>query len=70
LAKKIRIILNIAQKQKLWQSVGTAIFIYNWTFKKQEENYKNVGKFISDGALKKEITIIKQIEEYKCFKVE
>jgi len=29
LAKKVRIIPNIEQEQKLWQSAGTARFIYN-----------------------------------------
>ncbi|MEQ8199502.1 MAG: helix-turn-helix domain-containing protein, partial [Clostridiaceae bacterium] len=38
LAKKVRIIPNIEQEQKLWQSVGTARFIYNWTLVRQEEN--------------------------------
>jgi Helix-turn-helix domain. len=50
---KIRIIPSIEQEKKLWQSVGTARFIYNWTLARQEENYKNGGKFISDGDLMK-----------------
>ena len=65
LAKKVRIIPSIEQEQKLWQSVGTARFIYNWTLAKQEENYKYGGKFISDGDLKKELTILKKTEELK-----
>ncbi|KNF09573.1 IS605 transposase, OrfB family [Gottschalkia purinilytica] len=62
LAKKIRIIPNIEQEQQLWKSVGTARFIYNWTLAKQEENYKNGGKFINDGDLRKELTILKKAE--------
>ena len=62
LAKKVRIIPNIEQEQKLWQSVGTARFIYNWTLARQEENYKNGGKFIKDGDLRKELTILKKSE--------
>lgn len=62
LAKKVRIIPNIEQDQKLWQSVGTARFIYNWTLARQEENYKNGGKFINDGDLRKELTILKKSE--------
>ena len=46
LAKKVRIYPTKEQEQKLWQSVGTARFIYNYTLAKQEENYKNGGKFI------------------------
>lgn len=62
LAKKVRIIPNIEQEQKLWQSVGTARFIYNWTLVRQEENYKNGDKFINDGDLRKELTILKKSE--------
>ncbi|QXE19733.1 MULTISPECIES: RNA-guided endonuclease TnpB family protein [Clostridium] len=62
LSKKIRIVPNIEQEQKLWQSVGTARFIYNWTLARQEENYKNSGKFISNNDLRKEITILKKEE--------
>ena len=45
-AKKVRLFPTEEQEQKLWQSVGTARFIYNWTLAKQEENHKNGGKFI------------------------
>ena len=62
LAKKVRLHPTEVQEQKLWQSVGTARFIYNWTLARQEENYKNGGKFISDNDLRKEITIIKKTE--------
>lgn len=62
LAKKVRLYPSQLQEQKLWQSVGTARFIYNWTLAKQEENYKNGGKFISDNDLRKEITQLKKTE--------
>jgi len=62
LANKVRIIPNVEQEQKLWQSVGTARFIYNWTLATQEENYKNGGKFIKDEDLRKELTILKKLE--------
>ena len=62
LAKKVRIIPNIEQEQKLWQSVGTARYIYNWTLARQEENHKNGSKFIRDGDLRKELTILKKSE--------
>ncbi|WP_160680165.1 RNA-guided endonuclease TnpB family protein [Clostridium sp. C8-1-8] len=65
LAKKVRIIPSIEQEQKLWQSVGTARFIYNWTLARQEENYKNGRKFISDNELRKEITQLKITEEFR-----
>lgn len=62
LAKKVRLYPTEIQEQKLWQSVGTARFIYNWTIARQEENYKNGGKFISDNDLRKEITQLKKSE--------
>ena len=62
LAKKIRLYPTAEQEHKLWQSVGTARFIYNWTLSKQEENYKNGGKFIKDNDLRKEITQLKKDE--------
>ena len=63
-AKKVRIKPNEEQELQLWKSVGTARWDYNWVLAKQEENYKNGGKFISDGTLRKEVTKLKQIEEY------
>ena len=62
LSKKVRLYPSEIQEQKLWQSVGTARFIYNWTLSRQEENYKNGGKFISDNELRKEITQLKKDE--------
>lgn len=62
LAKKVRIYPTKEQEQKLWQSVGTARFIYNYTLAKQEENYKSGGKFISDGVIRKELTQLKKSE--------
>lgn len=62
LAKKVRLYPSELQEQKLWQSVGTARFIYNWTLNKQEENYKNGGKFIKNSDLRKEITQLKKTE--------
>ncbi|SFD35879.1 RNA-guided endonuclease InsQ/TnpB family protein [Clostridium uliginosum] len=60
LGNKVRLFPTKEQEQKLWKSVGTARFIYNWTLARQEENYKNGGKFISDNDLRKEITVLKQ----------
>jgi len=62
LGKKVRLSPTKEQEQKLWQSVGTARFIYNWTLAKQEENYKKGGKFISDNDLRKELTVLKRTE--------
>ncbi|MDD4089309.1 MAG: transposase, partial [Tissierellia bacterium] len=71
LSKKTRIIPTEEQEQQLWKSAGTARFIYNWTLAKQEENHtlkdtsKNGGKFISDNDFRKEVTKMKQTEEFK-----
>ncbi len=65
--KGIRVQLkpNNKQKTKLLQSAGVARFAYNWTLNKQQENYKNGGKFIHDEKLRKEFTKLKQTEKYK-----
>lgn len=62
LGKKVRLYPTKEHEQKLWQSVGTARYIYNWTLARQEDNYKNGGKFISDNDLRKELTILKKTE--------
>ena len=62
LAKKVRLYPSELQEQKLWKSVGTARFVYNWTLARQEENYKSGGKFLSDVVLRKELTILKKSE--------
>ena len=62
---KVRLEPNNKQNTKLFQSAGTARFIYNWTLARQEENYKNGGKFISDNDLRKEITQLKKTEQYQ-----
>ena len=64
--KTIRVMLlpNNRQKTKLFQYANTARFAYNWALGREEENYKNSGKFISDGELRKEFTQLKKTEEY------
>ena len=53
-ALKVRLEPNNKQMSKLFQSAGTARWAYNWTLAKQEENYKNGGRFINNGDLRKE----------------
>ena len=62
---KVRLEPNNKQMSKLFQSAGTARWSYNWSLAKQEENYKNDGKFISNFDLRKELTILKQTDELK-----
>lgn len=68
LTKKVRLMPTPEQEKKIWQSAGTARFIYNYTLARQEENYKNGGKFINDGELRKEITQLKQTEKFSWLK--
>ena len=64
--KTIRVMLipNNKQKTKLFQYANTARFAYNWALGREQENYKNDGKFISDGDLRKEFTQLKKTDEY------
>lgn len=64
--KTIRVMLlpNNKQKTKLFQYADTARFAYNWALGREQENYKNGGKFISDGELRKEFTQLKKTDEY------
>lgn len=64
-ALKVRLEPNNKQMSKLFQSAGAARWAYNWTLSKQEENYKNGGKFINDGDLRKELTTLKHTDELK-----
>ena len=64
--KTIRVMLlpNNKQKTKLFQYANTARFAYNWALGREQNNYKNGGKFISDGDLRKEFTQLKKTDEY------
>ena len=59
------LIPNDKQKTKLMQCFGVSRFSYNWTLGKQQENYNNGGKFISDNELRKEFTKLKKTKEYE-----
>lgn len=61
---KIMLVPNNKQKTKLFLYANTARFAYNWAVGKQQENYKNGGKFIKDNDLRKEFTQLKKTEEY------
>jgi putative transposase len=62
---KIKLKPNNKQQTKMFQFCGVKRFAYNWTIARQQENYKNGGKFISDYELRKEFTKLKKQEEYK-----
>ena len=62
---KIKLKPNNKQQTKMFQFCGAKRFAYNWALAKQQENYKNGGKFISDNELRKQFTQLKKQEEYK-----
>ncbi|MFF3021354.1 RNA-guided endonuclease InsQ/TnpB family protein [Gottfriedia sp. NPDC057948] len=64
LAKKVRLKPNKEQEFQLWKSIGTARWAYNWSLARQKENYKQSGKFLNDGVLRKELTVLKQTDEF------
>lgn len=55
---------NNKQKSKLLLYANTSRFVYNWTIAREQSNYKNGNKFISDYDLRKEFTQLKKLEEY------
>lgn len=61
---KVLLVPNNKQITKLFQYAGTARFAYNWALAREQENYKNGGKFISDNDLRKEFTVMKHTDEY------
>ena len=65
---RVMIVPNNKQKAKLFQYANTARFAYNWALGREQENYKNGGKFICEGDLRKEFTQLKKKEEYLWLK--
>lgn len=62
---KVMLVPNNKQRTTLFQYAGAKRFAYNWALARQQENYKNGGKFISDNDLRKEFTQLKKLEEYQ-----
>lgn len=61
---KIRLEPNNKQRNRMFEFAGAKRFAYNWTLSKQQENYNNGSKFISDIELRKEFTQLKKQEGY------
>lgn len=61
---KVMLLPNNKQKTKLFECAGVARWAYNFALEQQQTNYKNGGKFLSDGELRKRLTQLKQTEEY------
>ena len=62
---KVRLYPNKKQLTKLFQYVGCSRFAYNWAIVRQQENYKQGNKFLSDNDLRKEFTQLKKHPDYK-----
>ena len=62
---KVRLKPNNKQLTKLFQYAGCARFAYNWAIAREQENYKQGNKFLSDYDLIKEFTQLKKVSEYE-----
>jgi putative transposase len=62
---KIQLKPNNNQNTLLFQCAGTARWAYNFTIAKIQEYYKETGKFLNDGEIRKQITQLKKTDEYK-----
>ena len=59
-AYKVKLKLNNRQKTECYKIARACHFTYNWCLAKQQENYENGNKFISDVDIRREFTKYKQ----------
>lgn len=62
---KVRLRPNNKQLTRLFQYAGCARFAYNWAIAREQENYSQGNKFLSDCELRREFTQLKKLEDYK-----
>ena len=62
---RVQLLPNNKQLTKLFEYAGCNRFAYNWTLAKEQENYEQGNKFLSDNELRKEFTQLKKQEDYK-----
>lgn len=62
---KVMLVPNNNQKTKLFQSAGVARFAYNWALGREQKQYEQGDKFLSDHELRKEFTKLKTKKEYQ-----
>ena len=60
---KVKILPNEIQKKMLFRNFGVSRWAYNWALNRENENYKQGNKFLSDCDLRKELTKLKQTDE-------
>ena len=65
--KSVRVQLSPNNKQltKLFQYADCTRFAYNWAIAREQENYKQGNKFLSDDDLRKEFTQLKKQDDHK-----
>ena len=61
---KVRLRPNNNQLTRLFQYAGCARFAYNWAIVREQENYSQGNKFLSDCELRREFTQLKKLPEY------
>lgn len=64
---KVRLNPNNKQSTKLFQYAGCARFAYNWAISREQDNYKQGNKFLSDSELRKEFTQLKKQSEVRTY---
>ena len=62
---KVRLRPNNKQLTRLFQYAGCAKFAYNWAIAREQENYSQGNKFLSDCELRREFTQLKKLLEYR-----
>lgn len=62
---KVRLGPNNRQFTKLLQYAGCARFAYNWTIAREQENYNQGNKLLTNSELRKEFTQLKKLQKYK-----
>lgn len=64
-ALNIRLYPNQEQEILMYKYIGSMRFIYNWALDKQIKYYKNTNKKLSTSELGKELTILKNTDDFK-----
>lgn len=62
---KVRLRPNNTQLTRLFQYAGCARFAYNWAIVREQENYSQGNKFLSDNDLRREFTQLKKHDDYE-----
>ena len=65
IAKKVRLLPTREQESLFWQSAGTKRWAYNYGLGRIQDTYKETGEWLMIGDVGKEITVMKNTEEYE-----